>query len=268
MFGRRTVLLCAAAAFLAASVAAHATPIMISIPIPSTGQDVGGQDNNYIYVMQNDPTINPGVLPSGASHAYIMNQYAWPIDPDSGGTYFTLYPGAGWIGPQPQYTSSGYITAPPNKYFIYQTSFTIPNNADPNKVLIWGDMASDNCTFSIGINGTAVTMQPGSPALMSTTSSTCMTEGHEFEISGGHVGFGDPFGTDPVYLASGVFHKGVNTIQFEVYNNNDPPPNPTGLVVWLQADAMPTPEAGTVGLVLAGLAAVVWLRRRSSRPPA
>jgi hypothetical protein len=266
-------LLFAAAVFLVAPIAAHAASVLVSIPIASTGvSSANSRDNNYVYEITTDPSINPGIVQSPAppnttygGSAYVLDANAWPV---TNGGYYSMPNGAKWIGPAPQYYRAPggrrFLTAPPESYYVYQTSFTIADNVDLSTVLIWGSIASDNCTLSIGINGTAVSA-PGQTLMVP---GTCMGSGHPFEVGGSNASFGNPFGTDPVYLATAAFHNGVNTIQFKVWNNSEAPPNPTGLVVWLQAQGMETPEASTAGLLFAGLAAVAWLRRRRLQSPA
>jgi len=239
-----------------------------SISIASTGTPGSpGRDANYLYEYAGtafDPSINPGVLVpgTGVQAAYILNPDAWPLNP-SGGYASPTY-SEKWIGPQMAKGSDGYLTAPAGDY-IYQTSFYIAPSFNLSTVLIWGAIASDNCTVGVAINGTLVS-HTGSSTLM--VPGTCMKAENTFAIGGSTAALGT---TQVNYFATGTFHSGINTIQFIVQNNNVGSANldnPSGLIVWMQAQGMATPEASTAGLLIAGLAAVAWLRRRRLRPSA
>ncbi len=258
----------AVAVLLLVAVGATAAPVLISYPVNSTGTQRywdGAQwrDSNYIYTVTNDPSVNPGVLPApaagnGVYNAYIMNEAGWPV---LGGGYTNANLPAKWIGPgPPQYDpGSGLLTANPG-YYVYQTDIYIPTNVDPNTVLVWGSLSSDNCTVSIAINGTHVS--DGGRTLMAP--GTCLQQGHTFQVGGA----GATWDPTIAYWATAAFHAGMNTIQFKVWNLPVGPPNPTGLVVFLQAQGMATPEASTAILLIAGLGGLAWLRRRKTRTSA
>ena len=265
------VLLCAVAMLVGTVGAARADTFFT---IPNTGAPGGAfsTDPNYVYYSTTtDPTINPGVIPTGpnAQYAYLVNQTAWPL----GSMPWNSNTGSGstrgnWIGPIPSYMSyngSFYLTAAPNTYFVYQTSFYIPTNVDLTRVLITGILSSDNCATGIGINGVGLggTVMP-SPGC--TTNGDSFTNGHVFEIGGQNANFGS---TSGIYFAYSTFKAGLNTIQFTVYNDStSTSPNPNGLVVWdLQGIAqapLVTPEPAAAGLMMLGIVAVSWLRRRRS----
>jgi hypothetical protein len=270
MFGKQAVLLYAVAALLAMTVDAHADTIL-GFTIASTGvQGTHGAipgfytDANYLYYSTaTDPSINPGVLQNGqngATPAYIMSTNAWPI---SGGPWDKNTGTGKWIGPIPQYTQ-GFLTAPANTYYVYQTTFTIPTNVNLSTVLITGTLASDNCDTAIGINGVGL----GGSVMGSNcaTAGNSFSTGHQFEIGGSNS---SPGSTTGIYFAYSAFHTGINTIQFVVYNDGTETPNPTGLVVWnMSGQVEELPEPSTAGLVIAGIGAVAWLRRRSFYPSA
>ncbi len=244
---------------------------MVNIPISSTGEGSNGRDANYIYDYEGvnfDPSINPGTLvkgSNGATAAYIMNANAWPITNNGG--YYSM-PGANWIGPNPSsYTDPGgtkYVTDATG-YYVYQTSFTIDAGSPQstlNSVLIAGDIASDNCTVGIAINGTLVSgafgsiMAPG----------TCLSQNHTFAIGGSSAALA--MNTSSYTAITSALKSGQNTIQFVVYNAGTAQPNPTGLVVWMQGDDWGVPEASTSSLLVIGLTGMIWLRRRSPQPAA
>jgi hypothetical protein len=251
--------------------AAQAAPVLVDIPIASTGDGSNGRDSNYIYDYEGvnfDPSINPGTLTNGsggAAPAYIMNANAWPVTNSSG--YYKM-PDANWIGPTPSYytESNGgqYLTAATG-YYVYQTSFNIDAGSTQstlNSVLIAGDIASDNCTVGIAINGTLVSTSLGS--IM--TPGTCLSQNHTFAIGGSSAALA--MNTSSYTAITSALHSGQNTIQFVVYNSGTAQPNPTGLVAWVQADDWGVPEASTSSLLVIGLASMAWLRRRSLRPAA
>ncbi len=242
--------------------------------INNTGAPGGafGTDPNWTYYSTTtDPSINPGVLPSGTSWspAYLVDTSAWPLG--TGPWMQNTGHGSGrgnWIGPTPQamwFGGKWYLTAPASTYFVYQTSFYIPDNVDLSRVVITGVLASDNCNTTVGMNGTGL-----GGTIMSTPgcvqNGNSYSKGHVFEIGGMNADFGSAVG----YLAYyGDFHAGLNTIQFTVYNDATTlSPNPTGLVVWdLVGHAPEVPEPVTAGLMIAGIAAASWLRRRRSPRP-
>lgn len=273
VFRKHAVLLYAVVALVGTVGAAHADTFFT---INNTGASIGqfGTDPNWSYYSTTtDPSINPGVLPTGAAWqpAYLVDQSAWPL----GSGPWIQNTGSGstrgnWIGPTPAYMSFGgqwYLTAPPSTYFVYQTSFYIPTNVDLTKVLITGILASDNCNTTVGINGTGL---GGSVISMPSCAANgnSYSTGHAFAIGGINANFGSAAGVYEAYALS--LQAGWNTIQFTVYNDaTTGSPNPTGLVVWdLEGRAPGVPEPVTAGLTIAGIAAMSWLRRRRLAPSA
>jgi hypothetical protein len=238
--------------------------------INNTGAPGGafGTDPNWSYYSTTtDPSVSPGVLPTGTSWspAYLVDMNAWPL----GTGPWTQNTGTGsgrgnWIGPPPAsmwFGGKWYLTAPPSTYFVYETSFYLPTNADLTRVLITGVLASDNCNTTVGLNGTGLGGSVISmPNCIQNGASYSM--GHTFEIGGMNAKFGAA-GYEAYYDA---FQPGWNTIQFTVYNDaTTASPNPTGLVVWDLIGTVPeVPEPMTAGLMVAGLAAAFCLRRRRS----
>jgi hypothetical protein len=266
LFRKHAVLLYAVVALVGTVGAARADTFFT---IHNTGAPFGayGTDPNWnYYSTTTDPSINPGLLPTGTSWspAYLVDNSAWPL----GTGPWNQNTGSGstrgnWIGPTPQSMLFGgkwYLTAAPSTYFVYQTSFYIPTNVDLTRVVISGLLSSDNCNTTVGVNGTGL-----AGTIMSTPN--CAANGdsfknaHGFEIGGMNANFGAP-GMYAAYYGS--FQAGWNTIQFTVYNDSTTAsPNPTGLVVWdLQGHAPEVPEPVTAGLMIAGIAAASWLRRR------
>ena len=218
------------------------------------------------YSTTTDPSVNPGVLPANTTWApaYVVSAEAWPLG--TGPWMQNTGTGSGrgnWIGPQMGSMLFGgkwYPTAPPSTYFVYQQSFYIPTNVDLSKVLITGVLASDNCKTTVGMNGTGLGTVISMPDCV--TNGESFSEGHTFEIGGMNAKFGSA-GFEAYYAA---FQPGWNTIQFTVYNDATlGSPNPTGIVVWdLLGRAQEVPEPMTAGLMIAGIAAASWLRRRRS----
>jgi PEP-CTERM motif len=269
-FGRLGALVCAVALVLSMASVTQAATVLTTLSIESTGVvTAGGQDTNYIYEYSaTDPSVTPGIVSGG--QAYVVDSSGWPI---VGGGWNTNSgwagsPNAQWIAPGPTYQSpipsTGLLTATAG-YYTYQTSFNIPVAFDPTTVVFSGSLSSDNCTLALGVNGVAVTQVSGSGPLM--VPGTCLSQSHTFAVGGSLGALSTLAGLDPTYLATTTLHAGTNTIQFVVQNLSIPSgPNPTGLVVWMQAQGMATPEPSTWGLLVAGLGAVAWLRRRNRRP--
>ena len=271
VFRKHAVLLYAVVTLVGTVGAARADTFFTIHNTGAPGGNYGTDPNWLYYSTTTDPSINPGVLPSGSSAPYLVDYSAWPL----GSGPWNQNTGSGstrgnWIGPTPTYMSFGgkwYLTAAPSTYFVYQTSFYIPTNVDLTKVLITGLLSSDNCNTSVGINGVGL-----GGSIISTPNCLALgdsyTNAHAFEIGGVNANFGPGTGVYTAYALS--LQAGWNTIQFTVYNDaTTSSPNPTGLVVWdLQGRAPSIPEPATAGLVIAALAGVFWLRRRSSLPPA
>lgn len=264
VFRKHAVLLYAVVMLVAMVGAARADTFFTMNNTGAPGGAFGTDPNWNYYSTTTDPSINPGVLPTGTSWspAYLVDSNAWPL----GSGPWTQNTGTGsgrgnWIGPAQQYMSFNgqwYLTAPASTYFVYQSSFYIPTNIDLSRVLITGIVASDNCNTSVGINGTGL-----GGSIISTpdclVNGDSYSSGHTFEIGGMSAQFGSAG-----YLAYGSFQPGWNTIQFTVYNDaTTGSPNPTGLVIWdLQGSGPEVPEPMTAGLMIAGIAVVACLRRR------
>ena len=151
-------------------------------------------------------------------------------------------------GPYADNPTSNYISIDQNQGFgpayivNFQTSFTLPNNADLSTVAIVGNWSTDDLGDDILINGT----------------STGITS----------TGFG---GFTNFILPTGSYVSGTNTLQFVVNNQG----GPSALNVYFDSATFstggvaPTPEPGSIAL-LAGLSlsgATFLRRRRSARKP-
>jgi hypothetical protein len=252
-FGKCLVLFFSVAALLAMSVAAYADTITIA----DTGSGTTTDLNYLVSYVGTTALTNPGVLPGTDSAGVIISPSLYP------GSWNTSTGTGAWIGP----TSANQTGNPLNAtvgYYIYQVSFNIGANL-PSTVVISGDFSSDNCMAVLGIDGTAVTA--GTGQVLPTTA--CGGGNHAFEIGAtSSLVSSAPAGT---YWATAAFTTGTNYIEFEVQNAPGSTPNPTGLVTFDMTGSGSTgttPEPSTAGLLIAGIAAVAWLRRRSLRPSA
>ncbi len=266
VFRKRAAVFYAAAMLVGTVGAAHADTFFT---VANTGASGGApRDPNYsFYSTTTDPSINPGVLPPRTSwqQAYLIDATAWPL----GGGPWNSNTGTGkWIGPAPSYVwynNQYYLTAPSSRYFVYQTTFVIPDGADLSRVLITGLLSSDNCATSVGINGVGL----GAVIPTASCGMSSYANPYKFAIGSANASAGSGEGT---YFAYTSFKTGVNTIQFIVYNDSTGPasPNPTGLVIWDMQGTIQTPleipEPVTAGLAMVGIAIVSWLRRRSLLP--
>jgi hypothetical protein len=242
---------CVAVCVLCSVAVLQAAAVLTPLTIYSTGQGLpiaGTIDPNYVLI---STPANPLPPPS----LVVLDPNGWPI---KNGPYYTSgYAGhAAWITPQVTYSFGQ--TDPAGNY-IFQTTFMIPDGVDPNTVLLWGTMSSDNVTQGLLVNGTPVVWAGGNTTLM--VLHTELTAPHNFQIGGSTAAWNSP---DNAYLARAAFLPGLNTLQFQVNNLVWTGPNPVGLVVWIQGQGMfeaPVPEAATAGLLAAGLAAVALLRR-------
>ncbi|MEQ8847784.1 hypothetical protein [Botrimarina sp.] len=143
-------------------------------------------------------------------------------------TWVSNNAGSRWIGP---------ATTPdaraPGGAFTYETTFTLPANADLSSVAISGDWGTDNGGLDILINS----------------------------VSTGQTSVG--FTSLTAFSVTSGFQTGINTLQFVLNNatNANNSDNPTGLRVDNISgmyDVIPEP---TSLLAWAGLAGCVFLRR-------
>lgn len=259
MFGRRVVLFFSVAAFLLMTVAAYADPITIATYTGAPGPP--GHDANWVVLDVGGTPYNWSDSLSGSAAAVLLSSGNWP-----GVWYHTGLGGVGqpsWIGPTQQPNSTP-LNAPQDTYFVYTLYFTIQGGIDPSTVKVSGSMASDNCGTAFGVNGAMVTGGGGA-----IPTSACAGSPFTFVLGGPNAFSSTPSST---YYAYGNFTPGLNSIQIEVYNGDGLVGNPTGLVVFNMSasgnEGGPTPEPSTAGLVIAGIATVAWLRRRSLRPSA
>ena len=265
MFGRHAVLFYFVAALLAMTVAAQADTFTMNNS--GTGTTT---DTNYLVALLTGFAAAPPQLTNGSNNGGTLGGAAAPADIITSGipvAWLTGAPlgGARWIGP-PAFGNNA-STATANSYWDYQVSFNAVGGIgiDPSTILITGSIASDNCPYALGVNGGGVSPAPtGAPGLWT---SNCLGQANTFAIGGINSGVA---GTSATYKATATFVAGTNTLQFEVFNDSSAPPNPTGLVVFNLAgtgneNQTSTPEPSTAGLVIAGIGAAAWLRRRSFR---
>lgn len=113
--------------------------------------------------------------------------------------------------------------------FVYRTTFTLAGGADPSTVQILFQMASDNSTPQISVNGVSTGLS----------------------YNGGYAAMSS---TMRLNASNATFKTGTNTIDFTVTNVTGATGNPQGLRVQIVGAAL-IPEPGTLGLLaLGGLA--------------
>ncbi len=181
-----------------------------------------GVDNAGLALGDNvaDPHYTLTVDPSGLGAATVTDDN-FPIPP-----WLANDGDSRWIGPADGGDANG-----PAGLYVYETSFTLPDNANLRSVHITGAWATDNPGVDIMLNGTSVGAG---------------------QVSSGFTSF-TPFKID----SSAPFQTGVNTLSFSLNNAG----GPTGLRV---DDIVGTyriiPEPST--FALGGLLSVGLLARR------
>jgi hypothetical protein len=161
---------------------------------------------------------------------------AWLKDGSSGST-------SEWVSPKAieQSADPNSSTTP----YVYQETFDL-TGLNWATVVITGEWSADNYG-DIVVNGTEVTTG---------VDGSIPNAAGEFKS----------FTSFTLNSANAGFLPGLNTIQFDVFNNSSGSPDVTGINVdILSATANPTPEPATFGIMGAGLLALGFLRRTAKR---
>src|ERR1041385_6621192 len=140
----------------------------------------GGIDPHYRLVVNAD---------SSSTNAIVENSQAFPI---VSGPWVTNAPNSKWIGPRFD-TSAAAALAQGNGIYVYRTTFNL-TGLDRSSVIITGEWAVDNAGLSIRVNGLTT-------GLVNTNGFSAFT----------------PFAINPL---NATFIDGVNTLDFEVQNND------------------------------------------------
>lgn len=192
----------------------------------NTGVDNSG---NALAANVNDPHYDL-VFPVASTNTEVTVNNGYPIPP-----WFVNNAGSRWIGP----AANGYGLA---GNYAYETTFSLPANANLNTVNITGLWSTDDSSIGLFINGF--------PTANSTSGHASLWP---FSVSG-----------------SGLFNVGPNTLRFELNNSILAGfSNPTGLRVdQIQGTYLLIPEPATAGLaaLVVAMSGVAALRRRHSSP--
>jgi serine/threonine protein kinase len=161
-------------------------------------------------------------LPEGAVDPY------WTVT-SPGGTAMHTYvtenaprvwmanaPGGHWISPH----ADGWTDDPAGLY-VYRTSFDL-TGFDPTTARLEARLAADNAVRDVRLNGHSL----------------------KFSARG--------YESASKLAIAGHFRPGINTLEFVVHNEEDLPPNPTGLFVEVTGDAVPLSGASLPRLANAG----------------
>lgn len=239
---------------LLAAARALATPTLIPIPgIVSTGAGLsqGASDVNFLLIsapagvpvtiFDSDGVpilpINPVVVCSTVG----CDGSSIPAFPFWAGAWVANNANSQWVGVNAvQYgdisatagPGTGVTTGDSAGYYVFEVEFYLPSTYAASTAVISGFWSADN-QGTMYLNGIPIT---------GCEYPTCFLEMHTFDITTGFV-------------------VGVNYVQIVVYNLPQPVGNPVGFRIDWTGTYM-TPEPGTAGLWLAGLAALGLLRRR------
>jgi hypothetical protein len=148
-----------------------------------------------------------------------------------------------WVSPDAHETSSN-----PNSAvtpYVYQESFTLTGLA-LSSVVITGQWSADNYGYIV-VNGTQV---------VTGTDGNIPNAAGEFKS----------FTSFVLNSSNATFVNGVNTIQFDVFNNPNGSPDVTGINVDIEsATASTAPEPAAFPLMVLGLSALGFARRRITK---
>jgi hypothetical protein len=162
----------------------------------------------------------------------------WLKDGSSGST-------SQWVGPAALETSSNPNSTVP---YVYQETFNLTGLWAPSAV-ITGMWSADNYGYVV-VNGTEVSINgTGADGIIPNSTG-------EFKT----------FTSFTLNSSNANFLSGINTIQFDVFNNANGSPDVTGINVDIEsATANLVPEPATFGIVGLALAALGLLRRTAMR---
>jgi len=214
----------------------HAGPINLDLVNTGIRVDATGVDQRYHLTLSADPA-NPG-----------PRAFAVQLLPPTGGSFGWMpnQPTSRWIAP-PLDESWGPDRPIGNQSagtYIYETRFTIPNDADLSTARITGQLAVDNQLTGIILNGNRFDI-------------TTPLRGLNPE----NLGFSQ---FRPFSLTSS-FVLGENVLDFVVENLFDTNgPNPTGIQIQLEGTVNTAPEPGTLALAGMGIVGTLgfWLKKR------
>jgi len=228
-----------------ASVALASSAMAASFVIYSTGESSTSpvtlypkstDDTQYTIVQSGGTSVVTSVLTAAKAQTPVTGTEAATYTTDVS-TWAPNTSSSKWIAPV------AYIAADaPQGIYGYQTTFSLPSFTS---ALITGDWAADNTYYGIYLNGVLVAGTTDNP-VTSTADYSPLSSTFFPSISTG-------------------FDKGINTLDFFVYNKNGNN-SPTGVQIQLNGSYVPTvPEPSTVAVYTFGSLALLGFVVRKKR---